>query len=555
VPASSSLDLGGAMTLEAWINPTQLLDWNTVMLRERGTNSMAYSLYANNDINRASGHVSTGGAEVHTSSTAQLPLNAWTHLAATYDGTTLRLYVNGTQVATRAVTGTIDGSSLPLRIGGNNVWGEFFKGTLDELRVYRRALTASEVQTDMNSAVRPATPDTIPPTVALTAPAAGIVSGTTTVSANASDDRGVANVQFKLDGANLGSPVTSAPYSIAWDTRAAGNGPHRLTAVALDVGGNSTTSAPVDVTVDNGIPPTVSVTAPAEGATLTGTSTLTATAASARGIANVQFKVDGASAGAPVANAPFTFAWDSTTVPNGAHTITAVATDTNANTTTSAAVHVTTSNTVTVPSGLVAAYGFEEASGTTVTDSSISGLNGTITGAARTASGKIGRGLTFNGAGDVVTIGDAAPLHLTTGMTLEAWVNLGASGNWRTAILKEQTGALSYALYVNSDTNRPSGHVTTSAETDTRGSAAVATGAWTHLAVTYDGANLRLYVNGAQVSSKAVTGTISTTAQPLRLGGNGVWGEYFQGTLDEVRVYNRALTTLEVQGDMGRAVL
>lgn len=83
----------------------------------------------------------------------QLPLNTWTHLAATFDGATLRLYRNGTQVATRAASGTIITSSNPLRIGGNTVWGEYFNGRIDEIRIYNRVLAQSEFQTDMNSAV------------------------------------------------------------------------------------------------------------------------------------------------------------------------------------------------------------------------------------------------------------------------------------------------------------------------------------------------------------------------------------------------------------------
>ena len=82
-----------------------------------------------------------------------MALNTWTHLAATYDGATLRLYRNGTQVATRAVSGAITTSDSPLRIGGNLVWGEYFDGLIDEVRIYNRVLTATEIQTDMNAPV------------------------------------------------------------------------------------------------------------------------------------------------------------------------------------------------------------------------------------------------------------------------------------------------------------------------------------------------------------------------------------------------------------------
>jgi hypothetical protein len=95
-------------------------------------------------------------------------------------------------------------------------------------------------------------PDTEPPTASIINPVSGeIVSGTTEVSANASDNVGVASVQFYLDGKPLGAPVAKPPYSISWDTSEASNAEHTLTAVATDTSGNTGTSAPVTVTVQN----------------------------------------------------------------------------------------------------------------------------------------------------------------------------------------------------------------------------------------------------------------------------------------------------------------
>ena len=90
-------------------------------------------------------------------------MNAWTHLASTYDGTTLRLFVNGTQVATKAATGAMPNTANPLRIGGNAVWGEYFAGLIDEVRIYNRALSAVEIGGDMNAAVGGAPQDSTPP--------------------------------------------------------------------------------------------------------------------------------------------------------------------------------------------------------------------------------------------------------------------------------------------------------------------------------------------------------------------------------------------------------
>ena len=87
---------------------------------------------------------------------------------------------------------------------------------------------------------------------------------------------------------------------------------------------------------------------------------------------------------------------------------------------------------------------------------------------------------------------------------------------------------------------------------DLRGPASLPLDTWTHLAATYDGATLRLYVDGSLAGSVAATGAIATSAGALRIGGNTLWGEYFQGLIDEVRVYNRALSQAELQADMAR---
>ena len=188
--------------------------------------------------------------------------------------------------------------------------------------------------------------------VNMTAPAAGsTVSGTVPVSASVTivGLLTVAGVQFKLDGANLGSEDTSAPYSVSWNTTGVANGSHTLTAVATAVLGLQFTSPPITVTVSNGpppdtTPPTVSITAPGNGATVQSTVTVTASASDNVGVAGVQFQLDGASFGAEDTAAPYSVSWNTAGAANGSHTLTAVARDAAGNVATSAAVMVTVSN-------------------------------------------------------------------------------------------------------------------------------------------------------------------------------------------------------------------
>jgi chitodextrinase len=101
-------------------------------------------------------------------------------------------------------------------------------------------------------AVTTLVPDTTRPSVSITSPAANAtVSGTITVTASATDNVGVVGVQFKYNGANLGSEDTSAPFAATAYTTSVPNGTYTLKAVARDAAGNMRTSAPITIRVRN----------------------------------------------------------------------------------------------------------------------------------------------------------------------------------------------------------------------------------------------------------------------------------------------------------------
>src|SRR5688500_5838488 len=188
--------------------------------------------------------------------------------------------------------------------------------------------------------------------VAVTPPAAGsTITGTVPVNASVSvvGALTVAGVQFQSDGVNIGTEDNAAPYSVPWNTTTATNGSHALSAVARDSLGRTWTSNPVTVTVANDITaPTVSISSPASGATVSGTITVTVSAADDTAVTGVQFFVDGI-AGTDVTTAPYSAPWNTNTTTNGSHTLTAVARDAAGNRTTSAPVTVTVANDSTAP--------------------------------------------------------------------------------------------------------------------------------------------------------------------------------------------------------------
>jgi glucose/arabinose dehydrogenase len=224
-----------------------------------------------------------------------------------------------------------------------------------------------------------------------------------------------------------------------------------------------------------------------------------------------------------------------------AHNITAPA---------SAAAYTATYETVAGPPGLVAAYGMNEGSGTSVADASPAANHGTAT-ALSWAAGKYGGALAFGGGPGWVTVPDSPSLRLTGGMTVEAWIRPAVTTQWRTILMKEYAGGFAYVLDVS---GRPHTAIHTGTERGLFGAAAVPLDTWTHVAATYDGTTLRMYVNGVESSYSPTSGNIRTDGGVLRIGGNSVWGEYFNGLIDEVRIYNRALTPAQISTDMNTPI-
>ena len=112
---------------------------------------------------------------------------------------------------------------------------------------------------------------------------------------------------------------------------------------------------------------------------------------------------------------------------------------------------------------------------------------------------------------------------------MEAWINPSSlNGVWQDVIYK---GTDNYYLEADSTSGTPvAGGILGGSYGEVYGLNALRTNTWTHLAATYDAATLRLYVNGVQVSSRAQTGAIAVSTNPLQIGGDTIYGQYFQGS-------------------------
>lgn len=184
-----------------------------------------------------------------------------------------------------------------------------------------------------------------PPSITLTSPVDQTgVSGTVTLAASTSTG---AAVQFLLDGEAQGSPVATSPYTLPWDTTTVQDGSHWIAAQTTDpISGRTGTSGVARVTVNNGgnKAPIVTVSNPDAGATVSAVVIIGATVADSAPITSLQFYIDGTAVGAPLTAAPYLMFWDTQSLSQGQHSITAQATDTLGLTGTSAAVTVTVDN-------------------------------------------------------------------------------------------------------------------------------------------------------------------------------------------------------------------
>lgn len=218
---------------------------------------------------------------------------------------------------------------------------------LDPTRAYYFAITAyNSTGTESLYSNIVSVAEAAAPTVSITSPAANsTISGTVSVNASATDNVGVTKVEYYLNG-TLKATDTASPYVYSLNTTSLASGTYTLMAKAYDAAGNVGQSSNVSVTVVNDTTaPTVSVTSPANNATVSGTATITANAADNVGVSKVEFYRSGVLLTATNV-APYQYGWNTTTVANGSYTLVAKAYDNSGNVAQSANVIVTVNNTV-----------------------------------------------------------------------------------------------------------------------------------------------------------------------------------------------------------------
>jgi len=392
--------------------------------------------------------------------------DAWHHVAATYDGTYMRIYINGVLANQLAVAGTITVNTNPLTIGYQNGYtNEFFKGKLDELRIWNRALSQCEIAANRNCEI--------------------------------TDQNGLV-AYYKFNQGLLGG------VSNLLENKLTDSGPYLNHGSLVDFGLLSTVSNWTDGAIANGttcapfVTPNVTIGSNALSIAQGGTLEL-------------------------VASGGASYSW---TGPNGftstqQNPVIENVTGANAGTYT---VNVTTASGCSVPASITIGVSVPA------------------------------RALNFDGLNDYVSVPHNNLFNISTGVTIETWI-YPTNDNTPTQSVISKSSILNpgYRFPRTDDGWKSfSFHIYIEGVGWNIISATYpAINEWHHVAATYDGSIMKIYLDGELKATKAVTGNIIANTDPLSIGTQvGYSGEYFQGSLDEVRVWNRALTECEIDNNM-----
>jgi len=213
------------------------------------------------------------------------------------------------------------------------------------------------------------------------------------------------------------------------------------------------------------------------------------------------------------------------------------------------------------PPGRAAAWGFNETGATTSADASGNNNAATLVNGPTFVPGKNGNGLSFDGTNDYLTVPNSPSLDISgNALTLSMWINPTGSAGDQVVLGKHWNATMTSPYYQFGLELQSNGRVPAFQIGTTGGVQAVTTGTalalnqWSHLAIVFNGSTVQFYVNGALAATRTLVASITARGNPLRMGADANTQQFYKGMLDDVRIYSRALTQAEVQGDMTTGV-
>lgn len=458
-----------AMTIEAWVYPNAYGPNHAceIVSKYFGGNGASYTTSIDTSglaylIVSSDGSTTTLNVDYTVLYTVHpVPLNQWSHFAATYDGSKVRIYLNGVLENQANWNQGIFAGTAPLFIGATAI-ESVFNGLIDEVAVYNQALSGAAIQAIYNAGSSGKCG--VPPLMVTQPQSQTVLVGSSASFSASAVGTAPLNYQWSFNGTNIASATNTTLVLTNVQLNQAGS-------YSLQVmNAYGTTNSDDAVLTVNPPPPCVSC-----------------------------------------------------------------------------------------PSGVIAWWpGAGDALDQAGTN------NGTLRGAVTFVPGQVGQCFSFDGISASVLVPDAPALRFTNAMTIEAWIYPKALGGTPREIVSKYFGGsgnqLSYTTSIDT-----SGRPYVILSNDGRTTAAnvdyvqlispdtVPTGQWTHFAATYDGASLKLYLNGALEAQTAWTGGIFPGNAPLVIG-EAYYQSLFNGMIDEPTVYNRALSADEIQSIYGALV-
>ncbi len=556
----SPLDLTNAFTLEAWINPDSMGNYESIIHKDE-----AYVLqFAPGDDGYLRGAIwSNSGLVTLDDTQTQIQTGIWTHVAFTYDQHSLRLYVNGKLTASTPYNGLVDTNENPVYIGKNprgNGW--FYDGRIDEVQISNIARTTFNIY-DYKTEMIPYGPDD--GTVALYHLDEG--SGTVLTDASgkhpltlptawgygkfgsgldlSSDSKSYIDLgtspafditdKITLEAwINPHSMTDYAPFIMkknAYVIQFSPNGPGLLRGAIYQKGGGWQT---IDQSQDPLSTDQWSLVA------------FTYDGSYMRLYVNGNLVAEKAQTGKISTSSDHVYIGRNTIEDE--YYYNGLIDEVRITNTARAAQDFDISKELVVDSNTVALYHMNENSGNTVADATGS-HDGTLVyqdNAPTWTSGKFDSGLDFNPANhNMLEMPDNLDIDFTNAFTLEAWINPDTAGVNEPLFNKQDSinfrflngQCLMGAIFSNGDWRSVIDTTTP-----------IPTHEWTHVAFSYDGHALRLYVNGVNVQTTLYSGAITTNSNPLIIGYQKVLGTYYSGLMDEVRISSVARTDLIAKG-------
>lgn len=556
----------GDMTVASWVKFDQL-DQDQNIIGKRHSADPWYSwIFAIGDTNMPYFCVNNTSAQWYCSGyyNGDISTGNWYHLVGVKSGNNLSFYVNGSNSITwnDTILGTVLGSDSELGFNTYPGWGNNFSGTIDDVRIYSRALTPADVSELYTGLVGHWKFNESTGTVATDSTAEGnngTVSGATWTTSgmieNALSFNGASSVT-KTGSATVLKPSTEVSVSAWIKAGSTDTGGSEIVsmgdsyAVRLDTTGN------IRFFYYNG---TTWVSTVTSGVNLK--NNLWHYVVAQKTSSSVEIYVDGvlkitsANTGTITYNQGANFVIGKHGNGDAIYDFTGLIDDVRIYNRPLTAQEISTAY-VNATSDLVAHWKLNEGSGTAISDSSGNGRNGVMNGATWT-TGNIGAGLSFDGINDYINLGDI--LDAGSGnMTVTAWVKFGAlNANQKIAIKSHSLSPwLSWQLQLWGSQPQTNGvePMFTLATTDIGYYSAgywgeISADTWYHISGVKNGNSLLFYLNGTtnDTWSDTISGTVQNGDGSLWIGSgwNGT-DEPFNGVIDDVRIYNRALTSEEI---------